>query len=244
MWGTGETGGDHRALLISQLRVMGFGPDTATLDAALRQGGGDLPRAIAHLLDHLAPDNPGATVAAAAPGPSVYRFVPTRTRSPGAGEVQLQQVRFLDAHGSGVAPVAVANPGGNCPAGEGPANAGRGDRSKWLDFRKQPLEFTLPSLPPVATVALVTANDFPERDPVGWRIEMAAPGGGGWTILYDTATAHPPPPAVPTRRHTPTSPVRLAVPPSPAAATSAAAAARPPPPRGGWEMIRFSVCGN
>jgi len=58
------TGMHHnRALLIGQLRDMGFGPDTATLNTALTQGGGELVRAIAHLLDN--PDQDTGGVAAA-----------------------------------------------------------------------------------------------------------------------------------------------------------------------------------
>lgn len=234
MWGSRDSG--NRAVLILRLRDMGFGPETAVLDAALTQGGGDLTRAISHLLANPVPP---AAVAASL----VYRFVPTRTRSSDAGEVQLQQVRFLDEHGGAVPPLAVANPGGNSPAGEGPCNAGCEDRSKWLDFRKRPLEFTLPSLPVVAGVELVTANDFPERDPVGWRLEVGA--RSGWTVLHDTQTSRQKGGnGLPTRRHTATSPVWLSAATSLTDGASAAAGAAVLLPRqpDGWQTIRFSVC--
>ena len=170
--------------------------------------------------------NPASGVAASL----VYRFVPTRTRSSDVGEVQLQQVRFIDQHGGAVPPLAVKNPGGNSPAGEGPSNAGREDRSKWLDFRKQPLEFTLPSQPAVAGVVLVTANDFPDRDPVGWRLEVGT-RSGEWTVLHDTGEKGEP--GLPTDRHTTASPVWLAAVTSStdgAAAPASAAVRLPRPP--------------
>ncbi|MEN8773779.1 MAG: discoidin domain-containing protein [Akkermansiaceae bacterium] len=96
--------------------------------------------------------------------------------------IQLSEFRFSNG-GTSVVPSAVANPGGDSPAGEGAANIIDGnDFTKWLDFNRQPLVFDFGSPTAIDAYSLTTGGDAPERDPVRWIIE-GSDDGSSWTLV-------------------------------------------------------------
>ncbi|MFC7327207.1 hypothetical protein [Marinactinospora rubrisoli] len=68
-------------------------------------------------------------------------------------------------------------------AGEIVANLVRDDRSKWLAFDcEAELDFVFRTPVTLGGYALVTANDFPDRDPRDWTL-LGSEDGTGWTVL-------------------------------------------------------------
>ena len=94
------------------------------------------------------------------------------------------------------------NPGGKNPAGEGPSNISgtiQGTGRKWLDFNVKPLIIKFANPVTADSYTLVTANDYPARDPVAWTLEYSG-DGSYWQMMdrrdrvdppYDRFTSYP-----------------------------------------------------
>ena len=117
-----------------------------------------------------------------------FRFTSLKLRGgAAANSIQLSEFRFSNG-GTLVVPSAVANPGGDSPAGEGTANLIDGnDLSKWLDFNRQPLVFDFGSPTDIDAYSLTTGNDAPERDPVRWIIE-GSDDGSSWSLVDNVSS--------------------------------------------------------
>ncbi len=86
------------------------------------------------------------------------------------------------------------NPGGNNPSGEGPSNiSGRipGTGGKWLDFNIKPLVIKFRNPVTADSYTLVTANDYPIRDPVAWTLEFSE-DGSSWQMMDRRDAVDPP----------------------------------------------------
>lgn len=117
------------------------------------------------------------------------RFITKQTRNLNEGAVQLCLLLFLGTNNKPLRTKCVSNPGGRSPPNEGPDHLQDSRRNtKWLDFRKQPVELTFAKPSIVQSYVFVTANDFPGRDPVRWQIEGSF-DGNFWKLL-DDRSAH------------------------------------------------------
>jgi|GEM_PF-2617807 len=125
-----------------------------------------------------------------------FRFTSLKLRNGAvANSIQLSEFRFSNG-GIPVVPSAVANPGGDSPAGEEPANIIDGnDFSKWLDFNRQPLIFDFGGPTAIDSYSLTNGNDAPERDPVRWVIE-GSDDGSSWSLVDNVSSFDFPVPAV------------------------------------------------
>lgn len=126
-----------------------------------------------------------------------FRFTPTALRDDATAiGIQLSEFRLLSA-GSPILPgsnVTVSNPGGSSPTGEEVAKVHDEDvNTKWLDLNKGSLLFEFPNAVSVDSYAFTTANDAPERDPVGWILE-GSDDEVNWTLL-DSQSGFPTPTA-------------------------------------------------
>ena len=86
------------------------------------------------------------------------------------------------------------NPGGKNPAGEGPSNiSGTLQESgrKWLDFNVKPLIIKFPQPVTADSYTLVTADDYPVRDPVAWTLEYSG-DGCNWQMMDRRDGVDPP----------------------------------------------------
>ena len=115
-----------------------------------------------------------------------FRFVVTKLRdNPSvANSIQISEFEF-SRRGvrTGMAGVAITNPGGNNPVGETPGNVADLDTgTKWLDFNKRELVFAFPAPVTIDSYNFTTANDSQERDPANWRLE-GSDDGTTWKLL-------------------------------------------------------------
>jgi hypothetical protein len=86
------------------------------------------------------------------------------------------------------------NPGGNNPPGEGPSNISGtlpGTGRKWLDFNVKALIIKFPKPVTADSYTIVTANDYPIRDPVAWTLESSE-NGSEWKIIDRREGVDPP----------------------------------------------------
>jgi hypothetical protein len=86
------------------------------------------------------------------------------------------------------------NPGGNSPHGEGPSNISGtlpGTGMKWLDFNVKALIIKFPKPVTADSYTIVTANDYPIRDPVAWTLECSD-NGSDWKIIDRREGVDPP----------------------------------------------------
>jgi len=112
------------------------------------------------------------------------RFITVETRNPNEDCVQLSRI-ILFANGRPLEVKRVSNPNGHNPAGEAPNNIkDQHFHTKWLDFFKQPLIMELAESATPDSYILVTANDFPNRDPIRWVMDVST-NGKRWTQLDD-----------------------------------------------------------
>ena len=114
-----------------------------------------------------------------------YRWTPTKLRNGAtANSIQVSEFQFYRA-GNPVSwsGATVTNPGGNNPGTETPAKIIDGlTGTKWLDFNKKALVFSLPSAPIIDSYRFATANDSTERDPVSWTLE-GSDNQVSWTLI-------------------------------------------------------------
>src|SRR5690606_18297030 len=119
------------------------------------------------------------------PGYRYYRFRPTALRDDGSADsVQLAELALFQG-GVRQHALAVTNPGGNNPVGEGPASADDANSAtKWRDYNEGLLIYDMGANVEIDAYTITTASDAPERDPVRWRLE-ASLDGVTWDILDD-----------------------------------------------------------
>lgn len=101
---------------------------------------------------------------------------------------------WLYSNGSIVKGGTARNPSGSSPPGEGPdqiTGIMTGVLGKWLDFNLKPLIIEYPQIVSADSYTLVTANDFPERDPASWILECSM-DGVRWDMLDVRANLVPP----------------------------------------------------
>jgi hypothetical protein len=119
-----------------------------------------------------------------------YRFEPTRLRGEGS-ENSIQLAEFeLRRNGTRIPDATATNPGGDNPDGTGanpfvqtPDKAVDDDlQTKWLDFNKGPLVLDFGEPVEVDAYAFATAEDAPDRDPMGWTL-YGSNDGTSWTVL-------------------------------------------------------------
>ncbi|MEZ4330288.1 MAG: NPCBM/NEW2 domain-containing protein [Myxococcota bacterium] len=141
------------------------------------------------------------------PGYRYYRFRPTKLRSDGSADsVQLAELALLQG-GIRQHAIVVTNPGGNNPAGQGPAHADDANTAtKWRDYNKNLLIYDMGGNVEIDAYAITTANDASDRDPVRWTLE-ASLDGVNWDILDDQNGADYP---TPTARLTSTPSIPIA----------------------------------
>lgn len=116
-----------------------------------------------------------------------YRFVWRRVRHVTNDEaVAFAEIDFYYSGDSlDLTDVEAEAPGGNYPYNEYPGLVlDRDVWSKFLDFDQTPLVITFPETVSVDSWAFMTANDFPERDPVEWTVE-ASRDGVFWVAIQD-----------------------------------------------------------
>ena len=107
----------------------------------------------------------------------------TRRRS---NSVQMAELAFYDAAGKKLNPYASSNPGGRMPRNERDNRVRDNNRrTKWLDFRKQPIILKFRSNVSPKSYKWMTANDANERDPTRWIIE-GTNDGRRWTAIDQT----------------------------------------------------------
>jgi len=148
-----------------------------------------------------------------------FKFTPLKLRSSTASSVQIAEIKFKDYNGIAVdlSGCVASNPGGKHPDCTGcqselPANAIDGNiNTKWLDFNKEALVITCEIAKDVSSFAFVTANDYPDRDPVQFVLSGGASTSGPWTALVERKTDF----AAPTERHTETVFFPVSIPASP-----------------------------
>ena len=80
-----------------------------------------------------------------------------------------------------------SNPGGSSPANEGPEKAIDNTTStKFLDFNKCPLVIDFGKETPIDEYTYFTANDFPGRDPISWKL-LGSRDNSHWDVLDEKA---------------------------------------------------------
>ena len=128
------------------------------------------------------------------PGYRFYRFTATELRDGAtANSVQLAELALYSG-ANRLHAIAVANPGGNNPVGEGPQQADDAlVATKWLDFNKGMLVYDYGTNVEIDGYSLTTANDAVERDPIRWRLE-GSEDGALWQLLDDQTGADYPTP--------------------------------------------------
>lgn len=115
-----------------------------------------------------------------------YRWTPTQLRASNADSVQLAELALYQ-QGQRLLNANVSNPNGNNPFNEEPDKVNDNQtRSKWLDFNKGALVYNFNQPVAIDSYTLTTANDFPERDPMGWTLE-GSNDANNW-VLLDTQT--------------------------------------------------------
>lgn len=143
-----------------------------------------------------------------------------------SNSVQLAEFAFYSPGGAYLAGATATNPGGSNPRGEGPGNVYNqiddqacssgtcrpgsfaGAAPKWLDFAKQDLVFAFHSVVQVGMYDWMTADDSPERDPVGWTLERLT-SSHVWETIDSTHAAGRF--SAPRERHTWVGPFRIAL---------------------------------
>jgi hypothetical protein len=89
--------------------------------------------------------------------------------------IQMSEIKFFDANGVVIPPLAVFNPGGNSPGGQESSKITDGNLdTKWLDYNILPLvfEFALSDARQVSW-RWATGGDAPERDPIDYSWEYS-----------------------------------------------------------------------
>lgn len=122
------------------------------------------------------------------------RWVITERRGP---EDAIQATELILMNGGvdidGSATATVTNPGGDNPVEEEPQSAfDTVDITKWLDFAfaddfsdlqgRSELRIEFPGPITFDEYRWLTGNDFPDRDPVSWTLEVSA-DGEVWTVV-------------------------------------------------------------
>ena len=130
----------------------------------------------------------GRSLPAAAAGAAIdrVRFVPIETREFTCPLLQLARLRLFDTSGVELLLVEAECQAGRSPEGEEPLKAIDGSvETKWLSHGRHALEAALGARGGacVASYALTTGNDAPERDPVCWRLEGRLFPTGEWALL-------------------------------------------------------------
>lgn len=117
------------------------------------------------------------------------RFTPTKIKEATAGSIQLAEMYFYN-NGASVLPTSVTNPGGlnAVTAAEGANKVfDRNTATKWLDSQVKPLVFNFGAPVTIDAYGFASANDFPGRDPVQWKIEGSM-DSSSWTVIDDIST--------------------------------------------------------
>jgi len=128
------------------------------------------------------------------PGFRYYRFRSSKLRNDAtANSIQLAELALFEG-GVRRQAVVVTNPGGNNPAGQGPASADDANvATKWRDFNRGDLVYDFGVNVEIDAYTITTANDASERDPVRWTIEGSL-DGASWTVIDDRTGADYPTP--------------------------------------------------
>ncbi|MBC8125542.1 MAG: PQQ-dependent sugar dehydrogenase, partial [Gloeobacteraceae cyanobacterium ES-bin-144] len=120
-----------------------------------------------------------------------FRFTPTKLRNNATSDsVQLAEFNLYLGSNEVIGATAT-NPNRVGVPNEGPQYAvDQNVNTKWNDLNKGRLILQYPAPVTVDRYSFVTANDYPNRDPVSWTIEGSA-DGVAWTLLHtvtDNAT--------------------------------------------------------
>lgn len=109
---------------------------------------------------------------------SYFRFTPTELRGSSANAIQLSKIRLANGESQlDLSTATVTNPGGDSPSREEPPKAIDGDiTTKWLDFNKGGLVLVFPVAVSADRFSFTTGDDFADRDPVSWRLEVSMDG--------------------------------------------------------------------
>lgn len=119
-----------------------------------------------------------------------FRFTPTKLRDDAAADsVQLAEFS-LYRNGIALTGATATNPGRNGAVGEeAPMAVDNNVNTKWNDHNKGTLILAFGGPTTVDGYGFTTPNDFPERDPVNWKLE-GSDNGTTWTLI-DTVTDYP-----------------------------------------------------
>jgi hypothetical protein len=119
-------------------------------------------------------------------------------RDPEANSIQLSRVLFY-RDDTRVDPVAVTNPGGDNPPGEGPGNLlGDDPNTRWRDLNKAHLNdsrlvFDFGGEVEIDSYRLGTASDNPGRDPIRWTLYGRNSDQENWRLIESMDLEYPTP---------------------------------------------------